>query len=225
MWVKKYFGLFLTGIKVRGWEFCLALRGIKNWRIRFILSEFINFLLYLRCSPYRISRKFHQQRGDKEIYCYGETPLITLRKIANAVQLSSKDTILDAGSGTGRNAFWFYSYVGCKALSIEQIGEFVIKSRLIAKMLFCSMSVRFFFGDLLNCAWGTPSIVYLYNFMLEDEQLKQFADRCAQLKRGTRIVTVSVSLMDYDTDSFEFVESFKGSFSWGETDIYVLIVK
>ena len=166
----KYFKLLLKAIQVRCYELYLAIKGIKNWRPRFFLAEILNILLYSRRSPYRVSRIFHEQLGDANIYCYGNTPLITLRQMVEAAKITKKDVFFDAGSGTGRNVFWISSFSRCKTVGIEQISEFVVKSRIIAKLLWYK-NTRFIFGDMFKTLWPSPTVVYLYNFMLTEQEL------------------------------------------------------
>ena len=67
------------------------------WRIRFFLSDLLLFLLYMFFNPYRISRKFLEQKGEDDIYTYGETPITTMASILKHLKINKSDVFVEIG--------------------------------------------------------------------------------------------------------------------------------
>src|SRR4051812_11578682 len=59
-------------------------------------------LLYFFHNPFSISKRFLQERGEKEVYAYGETPLTSWEIIARESGITAEDTVYELGSGRGR---------------------------------------------------------------------------------------------------------------------------
>src|SRR5689334_11733546 len=101
---------------------------------------------YFWRNAYGISKRFLKERGAADIQLYGETPLTTWAKIAEHCGISKNDRFVDLGCGRGRGVFFLSSYIGCSAIGIEQIPEFVEKAQSIA-ILFRHPNVQFLCGD------------------------------------------------------------------------------
>ncbi len=57
-------------------------------------------------NPYRV----------KEAFPYGETPLCSLKKIADRCGLKASDKVVDLGCGRGRGVFFLAQHYGCEVV-------------------------------------------------------------------------------------------------------------
>src|SRR4051794_23547579 len=79
----------------------LYYRNLSFFKIDLLLKA-----LYFFHTPYKVSKKFLQERGSTDLYLYGETPLTTMDSIAKECRILSKDIVYELGCGRGRSAFW-----------------------------------------------------------------------------------------------------------------------
>lgn len=209
----------------------MALRTIEGTRVcyryyrsgRFLLLDCALRARYLFCSPYRTAKRFAKERGEEDLYTYGETSLTTLDHIAKTCAILSKDRIYELGCGTGRGAFWFHTFVGCRVVGIDWAPEFINRANRI-KHLFHLSKVTFRNEDMLTTDFREATVIYLAGTSLPDATLKALVKRLARLRRGTKVITVSFPLTDYSQEPlFRVVKQFKGNFLWGKADIYLQV--
>ena len=116
----------LGWFRALGTELILSLVGLRySFSFRFLHFELRRRLFFFLCSPWAVSRRFLDKRGEFDAQGYGETPLMTLEAVARRLKISSDDAVLELGSGTGRNCVWLSDRYGCRTLGIEQIQLFV----------------------------------------------------------------------------------------------------
>jgi len=178
---------------------------------------------YRRLNPYKVSRQFLQKKGEKEIYCYGETPLTTYEKIGKEANLKSTDRLLEFGSGRGRGVFFLSSRFGAFVKGVEWIPLFVAKARKVAEERQVKNAV-FSCEDYAQTDLKGFSVLYLYGTCLSDEEIKALCARFRTLPKETRIITVSYPLTEYDP-SFIVKKEFPLTFPWGETTGYIQSVR
>jgi len=175
---------------------------------------------YIFCSPYRISKSYLKKEHADDFFTYGETPLKTYDKIAKEVGLTSEDHVLELGCGRGRGIFFLSHFYRCQVSGIERIPQFVKLATHIAGK-FQIQNVSFTCGDMLASFWPKATFIYLYGTCLCDEEIHKVIDKLQDFPKGTRILSVSYPLTDYDPSvSFELKKSFPIVFPWGETDAY-----
>lgn len=171
---------------------------------------------YLFSNPYRTSRCFLQKKGAADIHQYGETPLTSLALIAEECGIAPQDHLFELGCGRGRGVFFLSHIYGCKATGIEWISQFVDKAKKVS-----SARVSFIQGDMTKADLSDASIIYLYGTCLENEVIYQLIGSFKKLKKGSKIITVSYSLLDYSEDGFSLKKTFPVTFPWGETEVYL----
>lgn len=196
------------------------------WRVpKFLYVDFGLFLTYLFDNPFKISKRFLLEKGEENLHQYGETPLTTLEKVMAKAGVTNKDTVYELGSGRGRTSFWLSQYLGCNTVGIEQVPEFVERAERLVRR--CNLSnVKFIQEDFCKASYEGATVVYLYGTCLEDDVIRQLAARLAKLPSGTKIITVSYPLTDYDTTaSFELMNCFQQPFTWGNAEVFLHIVK
>ena len=166
-------------------------------------------------NPYTISKKYLKQCGHCEIYTYGETPIYTYDKIAKECGLDANDVFLELGAGRGRGLFFIQHQYGCRVIGIERIPQFIkIINRLILKMQLHDISLLC--QDMLTDPLPKEaSFIYLYGTCLKDTEIMQLTHLLKDCRSGTKIVTISYSLVEYCPDDFQLEKSIPVSFPWG----------
>lgn len=175
---------------------------------------------YRFCSPYTISKRFLTALGEEDIYTYGETDLSALYLIAQEAGLSSSDHLIELGSGRGRGVFFLSEFFGCQATGIEWNPYFVQKAQEV-KQKFALDQVDFHCVNFSHVDLSAATLIYLYGTCLPDEVITQLIDQFSSLKKGTKIITVSYSLLDYDCPDYTIKKEFSVRYPWGMADVYL----
>jgi len=175
---------------------------------------------YVFKNPYTVSKNYLKKHREKEIHTYGETPLITYEAIAKEVDLKSSDIVLELGSGRGRGALFLHYFYHCNVIGIEKIPQFVKLSRHLVQKHHLE-GVSFICADMLQANIPEATVIYLYGTCLKDQEVTSLVQRLKTLPKGTKIITISYPLTDYDENVFYIEKSFTVFFPWGETDAYI----
>jgi SAM-dependent methyltransferase len=170
---------------------------------------------YLFANPFRISKRFLIQTGSSNLYTYGETPLTTLDRIARTCGLTDRDLVVELGCGRGRTCFWLNQFIGCSVIGIEYVPDFVEKARMVQKKHHAS-GIEFRLEDLFQADLDGATAVYLYGTCYSAEEIDRLIERFSRLPEGTKIITVSYALTDFQPLApFLLVKQFPAPFTWG----------
>lgn len=176
---------------------------------------------YLFVNPFRLSKKFLQTAGEEEIYTYGETPLTTLEEIAKKCEIKPTDTVIEMGCGRGRGCFWLHQFIHCRVIGLEYIPQFVEKAQRIKEQYHIE-GVEFRLADYFQAELSEATVIYLYGTCLSSDEIILLSKRFRQLLKGTKIITVSYSLKEYDLDApFKMIKYFPAKFTWGKTMVFL----
>jgi SAM-dependent methyltransferase len=192
-------------------------------KMMFLKIDFYLLLLYFFKNPFKISKHFLSQKGEKEIYTYGETPLTTLDLIANRCHICAQDTVYELGCGRGRSCFWLNQFIGCCVVGIDYVPQFIRLANKV-KEKFKLHGVEFRLEDFIYADFSQASVIYLYGTCLPDHLILKMIEKFTMLPKGTKIITVSYSLNDYTSEnSFKIVDTFQAKFTWGEAEVFLHI--
>lgn len=176
---------------------------------------------YLFSSPFLISKHFLMEKGEKDVYAYGETPLTSLDKIAKTCDIKKLDVVYELGCGRGRTCFWLNSFIGCKVIGVEYIPAFIQKAEDIKKRWNVA-GVSFKQEDFLNTDLSDATVIYLFGTCLDEGSIRHLAERIMNLSQEIKIITVSYALNEFlDFPAFRLIKQFPASFPWGTTDVYL----
>ncbi|CUI16390.1 conserved hypothetical protein [Candidatus Protochlamydia naegleriophila] len=182
-------------------------------------------LSYLFNNPFRISKQFLMSKGEQEVYTYGETPLTALDVIAKQCRLSISDTVFELGCGRGRTCFWLNHFLGCQVVGVDYVPAFIEKANRV-KAKFHVQGVDFRLENFLETDLSDATVIYLYGTCYPATFIKQLIKRLESLPRGTKVITVSYALADFQPAvSFEVSKRFAVRFTWGVADAYLQIKK
>ncbi len=176
--------------------------------------------LYLCNNPYTISRKFMQEIGSEQLYVYGETPLSTMKRIVDAAGITADDTVYELGCGRGRALFWLRTVIGCRCIGVEHIFTFVEKAQQIQKR--CRIDkMEFRLEDFVDTDLSGATVLYLYSTGFDDMIVESLLSKVASLPQGTKIITISYPLTEYEgSESFVVNKEIPVRFPWGRTTAY-----
>lgn len=192
---------------------------------RFFKIDLSLLLAYAFKSPFRISKRYLTQKGEKDVYAYGETPLTTLDFISRSCQISKNDVVFELGCGRGRTCFWLNSWIGCRVVGIEHIPDFVSMAKAI-KERFQVQDVEFLQEDILEADFTGATVFYIYGTCFDDDFIVKLADKIGALPPGIKVITVSYALAEYAPGHvFEILKRFPARFTWGEGDVFYQVKK
>jgi len=205
-------------------EFLLTLfLYYPNWQF----ARVDTYLLrnYIFQNPYRLSKKYHEEKGIGGIHSYGETPLTTMEKIARECGLKASDKVYELGAGRGRACFWLQSFVGCEVVGIEFVPTFVRIAQQV-KRKFNIQGVTFLYRHILEVDYSDATVIYYYGTCAETSFIQALVDKLKVLPPGTKVITVSYPLISYmDEPIFELITTFSASFAWGKANVYLQVKK
>lgn len=225
--IKEFFSLLWLNIVVHIRNFVEFIKIVFKyyWNFSFFKADLSLILMYLFHNPFSISKRFLMKKGESDVYAYGETPLTTLDTIVKECKISPNDYVFELGCGRGRTCFWINSFVGCRVVGIEYIPDFVERANRIKNKLKIK-GVEFRLEDMRDTDFTGATVCYLYGTCLDENTIEILINKFSKLPVGTKIITVSYPLTDYTNEPiFEIMKRFPGKFTWGETDIYLHVVK
>ena len=159
-------------------------------------------------NPYRI----------KEAFPYGETPLFSLKQIADLCNLTAGDCVIDLGCGRGRGVFFLADHYRCKVKGVDKIGAFIDRAKALAKK-YQTQQVSFTCGDMTEFNLDGATCIFFYGTTFEDDFVATLTRRFLQLKKGTKVISVS-----YPLDGLKLIDQLTVSFPWGKGEVYIQTV-
>lgn len=194
-------------------------------RFKFAKIDLALLFSYFLSNPFRISKHFLLQKEEQEIYTYGETPLTTLDFIASNCGITVRDVVFELGCGRGRTCFWLNQWIGCTVVGVDYVPIFIEKAQKIRDR-FQLQKVSFRLEDLFQTNLKGATVIYLYGTCFSAAYINVLIDRLSTLPRGTKIITVSYSLAEFQPDApFRIIKQFQASFTWGKADVYLQVKK
>lgn len=223
--VREYVHLLVLNLKIKCTDFAEYIRVVFNYYSHPTFFKIDSYLVlsYIFNNPFGISKRFLLNKGDKDLYTYGETPLTTLEHIAQECRLSSRDVVFELGCGRGRTCFWLNQFIGCKVVGIDYVPSFIERANQ-TKEKFQLNQVEFRQEDLLQTDLTGATIIYLYGTCFSDSFIQTLTSRFDKLPSGTKVITVSYPLVEYAPQAnFEVLKRFPAIFAWGAADVYLQI--
>ncbi|MDR1435410.1 MAG: methyltransferase domain-containing protein [Puniceicoccales bacterium] len=197
----------------------------------FARTDFAILSKYWLDSPFAISKRYLQLKLEPDVHQYGETPLLTIEKIAQKANITERDHVFELGCGTGRCAFWLAYFRACSVTAIEQIPDFVdFSNQLVEKNSFLEGKLHFIRGDFLSTDLSQATVIYLYGTKMTNSQIESLIFNLNKIQLGTTIITVSYSLNEIIAESknhallkeyFAVTAKFAVEFLWGKATVFI----
>lgn len=220
--MKKNIYLLIVNLTVSFKELYEYLLVIVNYYLSFTFFKWDTALLskYIFDCPYGISKRFLMERGESNVYAYGETPLTSLDRIIREAEIQPKDHFYELGCGRGRGCFFVHARLKCSVVGIDFVPTFIQNAKAV-KAAYGIEGIEFIQGDFTEVEMEDATVVYLYGTCLEEETVQGLKTKFKRLKPGTKIITVSEGLNETEQETFKLIKSFPCRFNWGKADVFV----
>jgi SAM-dependent methyltransferase len=156
-------------------------------------------------NPYRI----------KAAFPYGETPLCSLKQIADRFGLSSSDKVVDLGCGRGRGILFLSHFYGCLAHGVDQVPTFIQKARSAAQNF---PRISYSCADLRTFDFSKATFVFFYGTSFSDRFIDDLVRSLKALPSKSKIVSVSAPLPHYLV-----IDQCTVSFPWGRGEVFLQV--
>jgi protein-L-isoaspartate O-methyltransferase len=131
--------------------------------------------------------------------------------------------VVELGCGRGRTCFWLNQFIGCRVIGIEYVPTFIEKARHVQEKQGIS-GVTFRLEDLFHTDLQGATTVYLYASCFSPEEIDRLIEQFSRLPDGTKIITVSYALTDYQPSApFQLIKQFPARFTWGTAVVFLQI--
>ncbi len=175
---------------------------------------------YRHSNPFRISKVFLEQKGEKNVHAYGETPLPVFAAIAKECDLSPKDLLIELGCGRGRGCLFLSRFTGCRVIGIDWVPFFVQTGNTLVNQCDPPLPVAFKCESMETADLSQATMIYLYGTCLSEEAIEALVRRFETLSPVVKIVTVSYPLSDY-SPRFQTQKKFTAQFPWGTGEVFL----
>jgi SAM-dependent methyltransferase len=127
------------------------------------------------------------------------TPPALIEKMLDMAEVTSRDFVMDLGSGDGRNII-AAAKRGARALGVEYNAELVELSRKLARDAGVADKATFVQGDMYEADVSQATVLALF---LKPENLDKMQEKFLAMKPGTRIVMNTFPMTDWEPDLTE----------------------
>lgn len=131
------------------------------------------------------------------------TPEALVDRMLEMAKVTSKDYVMDLGSGDGRIAIAAAKKYGANAMGIEYNPKMIELSKRNAQEAGVANKVKFVEGDLFEADLGKADVITMYLLPRINMQLRP---KLLALKPGTRIVSHAFDLGDWKPDETAVVD-------------------
>jgi precorrin-6B methylase 2 len=150
------------------------------------------------------------------------TPQALVDKMLDMAKVTSKDFVMDLGSGDGRTVITAAKR-GARALGVEYNPEMVELSKRNAQKEGVTERASFVKADLFQTDFSKATVITM--FLLPDINLK-LRPKLLELKPGTRIVSNSFTMGDWQADQTAELSSAQGcNNSWCTALLWIVPAK
>jgi len=196
------------------------------------------------CSWYR--QLFHNEDGvtlslrsrrAKELstreFTYGEVQFHEWIGILRRSNPKSGEKFVDLGSGLGKAVFTAHLFFPFRlSLGIEFLDDlhetanrslqhFDSQIRTLLDETKRSQQIRFEHKNMLHTNWKDADVVFFSASSFSDATIEAVSTKCAQLKPGARIITLTRQLVDVDEDLFREIDRAHCEMSFGPSTAFI----
>jgi precorrin-6B methylase 2 len=146
------------------------------------------------------------------------TPEVMVEKMLDMAKVTPQDYVIDLGSGDGRNVIGAAKR-GASALGVEYNPNMVELSRRLAKEAGVADKAQFVEGDMFIADISKASVMALF---LLPSNLLRLRDKFLDLRPGSRIVSNTFSIQDWQADVTETINDCQ---QWCTAMLYIVPAK
>lgn len=137
------------------------------------------------------------------------TPFVVIDEMLRLAQVTSKDFVMDLGSGDGRVLIAAATKTGARGLGVEIDEDLVYESEAAAEQAGVTDRIRFLRQDLFQTDLSPATVITMY---LLPGVMMRLRPRLLDLKPGTRLVSHDFRLDDWHPDVTTQIR--KNTFLW-----------
>jgi SAM-dependent methyltransferase len=201
--IAEFFELFYLHFAVKAYEW-LQQKRVRQQFYQDARYKALDQALLKGPNPYRI----------KEAFPYGETPLCSLKQIADRFGLKKSDKVVDLGCGRGRGALFLAHFYGCEVIGVDSVRPFIERGKGLVQN-----KVSFFCQDMRKFDFSQATFVFFYGTTFSEEFVQELKQAMKTLPKGSKVVTVS-----YPLEGLELIDQMIVSFPWGSGEVYLHLV-
>jgi precorrin-6B methylase 2 len=131
------------------------------------------------------------------------TPERVIRRMLQMADTTSRDLVVDLGAGDGRIPIYAAKHFGARAIGVELEGNLVRLARREAASQGVSHLATFLQEDLFKADLSRATVIALY---ISPGVMSRLKPRLLELRPGTRVVSHSFTLEDWEPDETIRVE-------------------
>jgi precorrin-6B methylase 2 len=146
------------------------------------------------------------------------TPEEMVEKMLDLAQVTSRDLVMDLGSGDGRNVI-AAAKRGARGVGVEYNPDMVDLSKRLAKEAGVSDKAEFIRGDMFEADFSKADVLALF---LLPSNLLQLRSKFLNLRPGARIVSNTFSIQDWTADQTVQLDNCT---SWCTAMLYIVPAK
>jgi precorrin-6B methylase 2 len=132
------------------------------------------------------------------------TPERVIRRMLQMADTTSRDVVVDLGAGDGRIPIYAAKHFGARAIGVELEGNLVRLARREAASQGVSHLANFLQEDLFKADLSRATVIALY---ISPGVMSRLKPRLLELRPGTRVVSHSFTLEDWEPDETIRVEA------------------
>ena len=147
------------------------------------------------------------------------TPQVLVNKMLDMAKVTPQDLVIDLGSGDGRTVITAAKR-GATAMGVEYNPDMVTLSEFNAKQQGATAKATFIKGDIFEYDFSKANVVTM--FLLPSINMK-LRPKILDMRPGTRIVTNSFTMEDWEADQSETVT--EDCTSWCTAHLWIVPAK
>ena len=147
------------------------------------------------------------------------TPQVLVEKMLDMAKVTPQDFVIDLGSGDGRTVITAAKR-GANALGVEYNPDMVALSEFNAKQASMTERAKFIRGDIFEYDFSKANVLTM--FLLPSINMK-LRPKILDMRPGTRIVTNSFTMEDWEADASETVTD--DCTSWCTAHLWIVPAK
>ena len=173
----------------------MKLSNLVTWSLIAFLLTCITVGLYAQEQPQNSGYQPKVGQEGKDVI-WVPTPDELVNKMLEIAEISTDDFVIDLGSGDGRTVI-AAAKLGARARGIEYNPDMIELSRINAEEAGVSGKTEFIEADIFECDLSEATVITM--FLLSSINMK-LRPRLLDLKPGTRIVSNTFSMSDWEPD-------------------------
>jgi len=188
----------------------------------FVGVAFFSFVAAGAAAQDKPAAEFHPEVGQEgKDVIWVPTPQALVERMLDLAKVTPKDYVIDLGSGDGRTVITAAKR-GALALGIEFNPDMVALSRRNAAKAGVSNTARFRQADLFKTDFSDATVITM--FLLPDINIK-LRPKILDMKPGTRVVSNSFTMEDWEADQTSQVPKHQGCESYCTAYLWIVPAK